>query len=116
MIVEHNGKESKTLAGVLRQFCRLSQHEPTTPQQMRDFILRADDFKAIADYATLPPPCISLARVASAIQTAEQFVATVMARLPPWRHDGPACRGWPACVQRWIATPNSPISRILTPL
>jgi len=49
---------------------------------VRDFILRAYDFKAIADYATMPPPRVSPARAATAIQSAEEFLEAVAALLP----------------------------------
>jgi hypothetical protein len=51
------------------------------PQSLRDFILRAYDFKAIADYATMPPPRISTARATTAVESAEQFLEAVGALL-----------------------------------
>ncbi len=82
LIVERTGKQPKTHAGVHRQFHRLTLNEPSMAQPLRDFILRAYDFKAIADYATLPPPRVSPTRAANAIQSAEQFLAAVAALLP----------------------------------
>lgn len=83
LIVERTGKQPKTHAGVHRQLHRLTRNEPKFPRSMRDFILRAYDFKAIADYATTPPPRVSTARAATAIQSAEQFLDAVAALLPP---------------------------------
>ena len=90
LIVERTGKEPKRHASVQRQFHQLTRHDLAIPQSMRDFILRAYDFKTVADYATLPPPRITPARAAKAVQSAEQVshhrsrVATPLNRAGGW--------------------------------
>ena len=80
---ERMNKSSKTHSGVHRQFHRLVQHEARIPKELRDFLVRAYDFKSIADYDTSPPPRISPARAAAAITTAELFLAAVTTLIPP---------------------------------
>ncbi len=83
LIVERTGREPKTHAGVHRQFHRLTVDEPGMAQPLRDFLIRAYDFKAVADYATVPPPRISVERASRAVETAEKFLAAVNELLEP---------------------------------
>jgi hypothetical protein len=82
---ERTGKEPKRHASVQRQFHWLTRHDPAIPQSMRDFILRAYDFKTVADYHPSPTTHHSRPRrqggsVSRAISHRRSRVATPLKR------------------------------------
>lgn len=82
LIMERIGRSPKSHAGAHSQFNRLIQAEPGFPAALRAFLVQAYDFKATADYDTRPPPRISVKRAETAIRSAEQFIAAIVALLP----------------------------------
>lgn len=83
LIVERTGKHPRTHSGVHTQFHRIAVSEHSITLPLRAFLVKAYDFKATADYDTAPPPRISPARAASAVQSAEDFLNAVAALLVP---------------------------------
>ena len=77
-IFKHTGKAAKTHRGVRTQFTRLAQREPRIEAELPAFLRESYEFKAVADYAVGPAiDTVSAAEAASAIATAEQFVARI---------------------------------------
>lgn len=76
-IYERTGKILKTHNGVQTEFYRLTKDNPNLPSDLRGFLSRAYNLKAIADYETGPGSEVSLERAEDAIKTAKLFVDTV---------------------------------------
>ncbi len=55
-IFERVGKVLKTHAGVHTEFLRLTKDDPGVDSELRTFLSRAYNLKAIADYETEPAP------------------------------------------------------------
>lgn len=78
-IFEQNGKVFKTHHGVQTQFLRLTKDDPRVDGEMRSFLSRAYELKALADYETGPGSAVSAERAAAAVEGGKRFVAYVAA-------------------------------------
>ena len=78
LIFERSGKVARTHRGVHGQFLRLSGGDARL-FDLPEFLSRAYNFKAVADYAIDPGASMSLEQARSAIQTASRFVESVAA-------------------------------------
>lgn len=81
LIVERIGKNARTHRGVHVQFARLTREEPGVDETLRRFLPQAYDMKAVADYEFGSDADIPTAQAATAIETAEQFIARIAALL-----------------------------------
>jgi uncharacterized protein (UPF0332 family) len=70
-IFERTGKVTKTHKGVHTEFARLAMNEPAFDVELRRFLPRAYDLKAICDYGVGPDAVVPLDKAASA--EAERF-------------------------------------------
>ncbi len=82
LIFESTGKVIKRHKGVQREFGRLAKDDPRLDMDLRRFLGRAYNLKAIAAYETGPGAQVSAARAREAIQTACRFVECVAGFLP----------------------------------
>jgi uncharacterized protein (UPF0332 family) len=82
LIFELQGRSPKTHNGVQGQFARLVKDEPAISLEMRAFLGRTYNLKAIADYETGPGSKVTTARATEAIVDARRFVAAVAALIP----------------------------------
>lgn len=82
-IFESTGKTSKRHGGVQRQFARLIKDDPRFDVELRAFLPRAYNLKAIADYQTGPNAQVSAAIARETITTARRFVECVASLIPP---------------------------------
>jgi uncharacterized protein (UPF0332 family) len=82
LIVERTGKVIKRHRGVQRELARLTKDEPRFDGELRAFLGRAYNLKAIADYDTGEAP-VTTQQAREAIQTAARLVATVADMLAP---------------------------------
>lgn len=76
-IFEHWGRVLKTHNGVQAEFLRLTKDDPRVDAELRLFLSRAYNLKAIADYETGPGSEITAERATVAVETGKQFVAHV---------------------------------------
>ncbi len=74
LIFEKTGTVAKTHSGVRGQFGQLVKDDPQCGTEIRSFLGRAYNLKAIADYETGPDSEISPERATWAIETANFFV------------------------------------------
>jgi uncharacterized protein (UPF0332 family) len=81
LIFERTGREAKTHRGAHNQFNRLVSNDPRFDAELRQFLARTYDLKAIADYEFGPGSEIPLYRAESAILAAARLVACVAALL-----------------------------------
>ena len=77
LIVERTGKIVKRHRGVHSEFARLAKDEPRFDIELRAFLGRAYNLKAIADYETGPNAQVSAESARTAIATARRFVECV---------------------------------------
>jgi uncharacterized protein (UPF0332 family) len=77
LIVERTGKIIKRHRGVHGEFGRLAKEEPRFDSELRAFLGRAYNLKAIADYETGPGAQVSDDRARTAIATARRFVGCI---------------------------------------
>jgi uncharacterized protein (UPF0332 family) len=84
-IFERTGKVAKTHRGVHVEFARLSPIGLALGDNLRTFLQRAYNLKAVADYETGPDSELSPERAAAAIEDARTFLTTVATglRAPP---------------------------------
>ena len=87
LIFESTGKAVKRHGGVQREFARLVKDDPRFDVELRAFLPRAYNLKALADYETGPGSHVSPETARQAIQTAHRFLACVAGLIPP---NGPA--------------------------
>jgi uncharacterized protein (UPF0332 family) len=73
LIFERTGKSPKTHTGVQAEFLRLTKDDPGLGN-LRGFLSRAYNLKALADYETGPGSEISLGRAAQAVGEGKSFV------------------------------------------
>lgn len=76
-IFEHLGKVLKTHNGVQAEFLRLTKDNPRVDAELRLFLSRAYNLKAIADYETGPGSEITTERAVGAVETGKRFVAHI---------------------------------------
>ena len=77
LIFERLGKVMKTHHGVQAEFLRLTKDEENADRELRAFLSRAYNLKAIADYETGPSGEVSQERATEAMSTGKLFVAHV---------------------------------------
>jgi len=82
-IFESTGKVIKRHSGVQREFARLMKDEPRFDVELRAFLPRTYNLKAIADYVTGPGSQVPDESAREAVQTARRFVERVTALIPP---------------------------------
>lgn len=82
LIFEQTGTVAKTHSGVRGQFGQLVKDDPQCDTDIRSFLGRAYNLKAIADYETGLGSEISPKRAAWAIEAADHFVNFVARSLP----------------------------------
>jgi uncharacterized protein (UPF0332 family) len=78
LIFERTGKISKQHRGVQRLLQQVTKDEPRFDMELRAFLGRTYNLKAIADYLTGPGSEVSVEQAEQAIATAEKFIACVM--------------------------------------
>jgi uncharacterized protein (UPF0332 family) len=77
LIFETSSRIYKSHGGVNGEFARLVKNDPRVDDQIRAFLGRTYDLKAIADYETGPGSHISAERAREAIDNAKRFVETI---------------------------------------
>ena len=77
LIVERTGNFVKRHRGVQRELGRLTKDEPRFDIELRAFLGRAYNLKAIADYETGPDSRVSAESARNARATAERFIACI---------------------------------------
>lgn len=75
VIFERMGKVLKTHNGVQAEFLRLTKDDPRVNGDLRAYLSRAYNLKAIADYETGPDLEVSAERATEAIETGKRFAA-----------------------------------------
>lgn len=85
LIFERTGKISKQHRGVQRLLQQVTKDEPRFDMELRAFLGRTYNLKAIADYLTGPGSEVSVEQAEQAIATAERFIACIVELLaePP---------------------------------
>jgi uncharacterized protein (UPF0332 family) len=86
LIFENTDKARKKHSGVQREFARLVKDDARFDVQLRAFLPRTYNLKAIADYETGPGSKVSPESAREAIQTARRFVECVTTLIPPNGH------------------------------
>ncbi len=81
-LFESTGKVFKTHKGVRTEFLRLTRDDPRLDIELRAFLGRAYNLKAIADYETGTGSSVSAESARAALQTARRFVECVAALIP----------------------------------
>lgn len=77
LIFERAGHAAKTHHGVHSEFTRLMRHRAELDQELRGFLSRSYNMKAVADYETGEAASVGNAEAAAAIRTASRFVLPV---------------------------------------
>lgn len=77
LISERAGRVTKTHDGVNSQFNLLTRGDARVDDELRGFLGRAYNLKAIADHETGPGSIVPLERVETALTTAVRFVELV---------------------------------------
>ena len=81
LIFEHTGNIIKRHRGVQRELGRLTKDDPRFDRELRAFLGRTYDLKAIADYETGPGSEVSIEQAQQATANARRFVDVVAAVL-----------------------------------
>ena len=81
LISERTGRIARTHQGVNSQFNLLTQGDARVDADLRAFLGRTYNLKAIADYQTGPGSHVSAEMAREAVQTARRFVEAVAALL-----------------------------------
>jgi uncharacterized protein (UPF0332 family) len=76
-IFERTGKVTKTHKGAHTEFARLTVNEPRIDMELRRFLPRAYDLKAICDYELGPDAVVPREKAEAAVETAARFVDCV---------------------------------------
>ena len=82
LIIERTGKVIKRHRGVQSELRRLTKDEPRFNLDLRVFLGRAYNLKAVADYETGPGSRVSVESARATIDTARRFVESVARLLP----------------------------------
>jgi len=82
-LFERSGEITKSHKRVRAEFGRFTKDDPHFDQELRAFLGRTYDLKALADYETGPGSKISPERAHVAIQTARRFVECITSVIPP---------------------------------
>ena len=83
LIFEHRDRAVKPHKGVRTEFLRLTKNDARIDPELRAFLGRAYNLKAIADYETGPGSQVSEKSAREAIQTARRFVECITTCIPP---------------------------------
>lgn len=75
LIFERDGKIVKTHNGVQTEFLRLTKEDSRLESDLRLFLSRTYNLKAIADYETGPNSEVTAERAAEAVAAGKKFVA-----------------------------------------
>jgi uncharacterized protein (UPF0332 family) len=78
LIVESTGKLIKSHKGVQRELGRLTKDAPGVDMELRAFLGRTYQLKAIADYETGPGSIVSAEQATAAIETSRRFMAKMI--------------------------------------
>jgi uncharacterized protein (UPF0332 family) len=84
-ILDRSGRVAKTHKGVHVQFAKFAAEEPRIDIELRRFLQRAFNLKAVADYEMGPDAVVPLERAAAALDTASRLVdciAEIVSRSP----------------------------------
>lgn len=81
LIFETSGRTYKSHSGVTAEFNRLVKDDPRVDNQIRAFLGRTYNLKAIADYVTGPGSHISAEMAREALDNALRFIDAVAALL-----------------------------------
>ena len=73
-IFERTDKATKTHKGAHTKFAHLARNEPRIDEDMRRFLPRTYDMKAICDYELGPDAVIPFETAAAAVEDAERFI------------------------------------------
>lgn len=96
LLFEKHGRSPKTHSGVQTEFAKLAKNEPSIDPDLRAFLGRAYNLKAIADYETGPGSNVTPAQATEAIGTAHRFLATIVeligATPTPTLHHNPSIK------------------------
>lgn len=76
-IFERTGRVFKSHGGVQTEFLRLTKDDPRMDENLRVFLSRTYNLKAIADYETGPGSAISVERANTAVETGQRFLAHI---------------------------------------
>jgi uncharacterized protein (UPF0332 family) len=87
LIFETTGRIYKSHGGLHGEFRRLVRHDPRVDDQIRAFLGRTYDLKAIADYLTGPGSHISAEMAREAVDSARQFVECITGLMPVQQPD-----------------------------
>jgi uncharacterized protein (UPF0332 family) len=71
------GRSPKTHNGVQTEFARLTKDNPDIDREIRAFLSKTYNLKAIADYETGPDSKVTHQQAAEAIEAAKFFILTV---------------------------------------
>jgi uncharacterized protein (UPF0332 family) len=82
LIFEQIGKILKTHNGVQAEFLQLTKDDPRVDPELRLFLSRAYNLKAVADYETGPGSEITAERAALAVEVGKRFVAHIAGLIP----------------------------------
>jgi uncharacterized protein (UPF0332 family) len=77
LIFETNGRVLKTHHGVQSEFLRITQNEPRLGEELRGFLSRTYNLKAIADYETGSGTQIPHEHARAAIVAARRFIDAI---------------------------------------
>jgi uncharacterized protein (UPF0332 family) len=86
LVFEMHGRVFKKHATVQGEFGRLVKDDPRVDIELRAFLGRSYQLKAIADYETGPGPKVSAETAHTTLQTARRFVECVTSLLPANGH------------------------------
>lgn len=89
-IFESTERVFKKHAGVQREFSRLVKDDPRVDPELRAFLGRTYQLKAIADYETGPGSKVTPESAREAVETARRYLATVVGLIPGNGHAPPA--------------------------
>jgi uncharacterized protein (UPF0332 family) len=73
-ILDRSGRVAKTRKGVHVQFAKFAAEEPKIDIELRRFLQRAFNLKAVADYEMGPDAVVPLERAAAALDMAGRFI------------------------------------------
>ena len=82
LLFETSARIYKSHSGLQGEFARMVKGDPRVDDQVRAFLGRAYELKAIADYETGPGSHISAERAREAIENAKRFVACIEGLIP----------------------------------
>jgi uncharacterized protein (UPF0332 family) len=85
-LFERSGEITKSHKRVRAEFGRLIKNDARFDVELRAFLGRSFDLKALADYETGPGSMVSAERAGTAVQTARRFVECVAGLIPANDH------------------------------